>query len=77
LADLGTKGVYPDKNCRTQSNGHKQSKEQRELTQVHPQCGGATEKVDPEASLRFYCGGPLFGRSRPLTAQKRGPAPRV
>ena len=33
-------------------------------------CGKATEKVDPEASLKSGCGGPLFGGSRPLTAQK-------
>jgi hypothetical protein len=33
-------------------------------------CGKATKKVDPGASLKFYCGGPLFGGSRPLTAQK-------
>jgi len=32
--------------------------------------GEATENVDMGASLRSGCGGPLFGGSRPLTAQK-------
>ena len=32
--------------------------------------GKAAQKDDPEASLKFYCGGTLCGGSRPLTAYK-------
>ena len=63
-------GIYPNNNCCTQSIGKMQKKEQRELTQVHPLCGEATEKF--EVLLRWV----PFWRIQAAHGTKKGSSTR-
>ena len=73
-ADLETEARYQYNKCHTESNGHEQKNEQREVTQVQPLCAARLSKRRLRKQQRWHQWPAHFWRIHAADGTKRGPA---